>query len=129
MSVGQRLAQSAFLCVVFSSSMGMACASPGDQDLIRERQNRLLEEQQRRLEDLRNLPGQPSVPPVPSRPEDERCFTIRSIDLKGADSLSITERDALLKPFVGQSQTRASWTIDVMDKSINGGRKVEIKFK
>lgn len=102
MSVGQRLAQRAFLCVVFSSSMGMACASPGDQDLIRERQNRLLEEQQRRLEDLRNLPGQPSVPPVPSRPEDERCFTIRSIDLKGADSLSITERDALLKPFVGQ---------------------------
>ncbi|HHQ2546026.1 TPA: hypothetical protein ACSPK5_005272, partial [Pseudomonas aeruginosa] len=26
-------------------------------------------------------------------------------------------------------QTGASWTIDVMDKSINGGRMVEIKFK
>ncbi|MFJ2380219.1 ShlB/FhaC/HecB family hemolysin secretion/activation protein, partial [Pseudomonas protegens] len=31
--------------------------NPGDQDLIRDRQNRLLEEQQRRLEELKDLPG------------------------------------------------------------------------
>ena len=31
--------------------------TPGDQDLIRDRQERLLEEQQRRLEELKELPG------------------------------------------------------------------------
>ncbi|MCL8303216.1 ShlB/FhaC/HecB family hemolysin secretion/activation protein, partial [Pseudomonas mosselii] len=36
--------------------------SPGDQDLIRDRQDRLLEEQQRRLEELRNLPGKAAEP-------------------------------------------------------------------
>lgn len=30
---------------------------------------------------------------------------------------------------MSSQQTGASWTIDVMDKSINGGRMVEIKFK
>ncbi|MDN4499659.1 hypothetical protein MXB02_19310 [Pseudomonas mosselii] len=43
--------------------MGTArAASPGDQDLIRDRQDRLLEEQQRRLEELRNLPGKAAEP-------------------------------------------------------------------
>ncbi|HGY9626836.1 TPA: ShlB/FhaC/HecB family hemolysin secretion/activation protein [Pseudomonas putida] len=102
MSSGQCPAQGFFLCVLFSCLIGTAWASPGDQDLIRERQNRLLEEQQRRLDDLRNLPGQSSVPALPAHSEDARCFTIRTIELKGAESLSTFERDKLLKPFVGQ---------------------------
>ncbi|PYC44416.1 ShlB family hemolysin secretion/activation protein [Pseudomonas soli] len=76
--------------------------SPGDQDLIRERQNRLLEEQQRRLEDLRNLPGESAQPAQQQRPEDARCFDIHTIELKGADSLSAADRDSLLKPFIDQ---------------------------
>ncbi len=45
------------------TTMGTArAASPGDQDLIRDRQDRLLEEQQRRLEELRNLPGKAAEP-------------------------------------------------------------------
>ncbi|UVM19293.1 ShlB/FhaC/HecB family hemolysin secretion/activation protein [Pseudomonas sp. B21-023] len=76
--------------------------SPGDQDLIRERQNRLLEEQQRRLEDLRNLPGESAQPTQQQRPEDTRCFDIHTIELKGADSLSAADRDSLLKPFIDQ---------------------------
>lgn len=96
-------AQRAVLCALFALSYSSAwAASPGDQDLIRERQNRLLEEQQRRLEELRNLPGQPSLPDAPLRPEDKRCFTIRTIELKGAASVSVAERDELFTPFVGQ---------------------------
>ena len=96
-------AQRAVLCALFALSYSSAlAASPGDQDLIRERQNRLLEEQQRRLEELRNLPGQPSLPDAPVRPEDKRCFTIRTIELKGAASVSVAERDELFTPFVGQ---------------------------
>ena len=74
----------------------------GDQDLIRERQNRLLQDQQRRLEDLKNLPGQSTPDAAPAAPADTRCFTIRHIELKGADHLSATEREPLLAPFLGQ---------------------------
>ncbi|MCG8292126.1 ShlB/FhaC/HecB family hemolysin secretion/activation protein [Pseudomonas entomophila] len=77
-------------------------ASPGDQDLIRDRQDRLLQEQQRRLDELRTLPGNAGEPSEAQPAADTRCFTIRTIELKGADSLSAAERDALLKPFIGQ---------------------------
>ena len=77
-------------------------ATPGEQDLIRDRQDRLLEEQQRRLEDLKNLPGQQSAPVAPSAPVDERCFEIQRIELQGADSLSASERQQLLAPWQGK---------------------------
>ncbi len=80
----------------------VSAATPGDTDLIRERQDRLLEEQSRRLEDLKNLPGQSGNPVTPSASNDERCFPISSIDLEGADSLSSAERQRLLTPFTGQ---------------------------
>ncbi|MBC3451527.1 ShlB/FhaC/HecB family hemolysin secretion/activation protein [Pseudomonas mosselii] len=76
--------------------------SPGDQDLIRDRQDRLLEEQQRRLEELRNLPGKAAEPGEAQPAADSRCFTIHTIGLKGADSLSAADRDRLLKPFIDQ---------------------------
>ncbi len=74
----------------------------GDQDLIRERQNRLLEDQQRRLEDLKNLPGKVAPQDSLSAPSDNRCFPITRIELKGADHLSATEREKLVQPFLGQ---------------------------
>ncbi|MGN8259653.1 transposase [Pseudomonas sp. SMSB3] len=50
-------------------------ATPGEQDLIRDRQDRLLQEQQRRLDDLRDLPGQQSSPaPVPAAPDTVKTF-------------------------------------------------------
>ncbi|MFJ4142993.1 ShlB/FhaC/HecB family hemolysin secretion/activation protein [Pseudomonas sp. NPDC089734] len=80
----------------------LAAPTPGEQDLIRDRQERLLEEQRRRLEELKELPGNRQAPVAPAEPVDTRCFTINHIELKGADSLSDGEREALLKPFLGQ---------------------------
>jgi len=85
--------------IAFSAS---AAPTPGDQDLIRDRQDRLLQEQQRRLEDLKDLPGKQAAPVQPSAPADTRCFTINTIELKGADSLSESERKRLTQPYLGQ---------------------------
>ncbi|KAB0564917.1 ShlB/FhaC/HecB family hemolysin secretion/activation protein [Pseudomonas palleroniana] len=94
------------LCTVLLAYLSLnsatAAPTPGDQDLIRDRQNRLLEEQQRRLEELKDLPGKEAKPQAPATPADTRCFPIKDIELKGADSLSASDRTLLLKPYVGQ---------------------------
>lgn len=102
--VNLQCAQSLALYALLFSLWGNTAlaASPGDQELIRERQDRLLQEQQRRLEELRALPGQQSLPAQPELAPDPRCFTIHTIALKGADSLSANDREALLKPFSGK---------------------------
>ncbi|WP_256733713.1 ShlB/FhaC/HecB family hemolysin secretion/activation protein [Pseudomonas reactans] len=91
-----------FLLAYLSLNSATAAPTPGDQDLIRDRQNRLLEEQRRRLEELQDLPGKGAKPPAPALPADTRCFPIQDIELKGADSLSATDRTRLLKPYIGQ---------------------------
>lgn len=73
---------------------------PGDRDLIRDRQERLLEEQRRRIEELQQLPGREAqLPPAPPA-EDERCFEIKTIRLEGATRISAEQQTALLAPFV-----------------------------
>ena len=90
------------LLAYLSLNSAAAAPTPGDQDLIRDRQNRLLEEQRRRLEELQDLPGKDTKPQAPALPADTRCFPINDIELKGADSLSATDRARLLKPYIGQ---------------------------
>ncbi|VVN45376.1 Hemolysin transporter protein ShlB [Pseudomonas fluorescens] len=90
------------LLAYLSINSAVAAPTPGDQDLIRDRQNRLLEEQRRRLDELQDLPGKASKPQAPALPADTRCFPIQDIELKGADSLSAADRARLLKPYVGQ---------------------------
>src|SRR3954452_11318335 len=80
----------------------VAAPTPGETDLIRDRQNRLLEEQQRRLQELQDLPGKAAKPEAPATPADTRCFPIKNIELKGADSLPASDRERLLKPYIGQ---------------------------
>jgi hemolysin activation/secretion protein len=82
--------------------IAVAAPTPGDTDLIRDRQNRLLEEQQRRLEELKDLPGKDAKPAQPAAPTDTRCFPIKDIELKGADSLSEGDKTRLLKPYIGE---------------------------
>ncbi|MGY2138140.1 ShlB/FhaC/HecB family hemolysin secretion/activation protein [Pseudomonas reactans] len=91
-----------FLLAYLSLNSATAAPTPGDQDLIRDRQNRLLEEQRRRLEELQDLPGKDTQPQAPALPADTRCFPIQDIELKGADSLSAADRTRLLKPYIGQ---------------------------
>ncbi|RON50084.1 ShlB/FhaC/HecB family hemolysin secretion/activation protein [Pseudomonas frederiksbergensis] len=79
-----------------------AAPTPGDTDLIRDRQDRLLDEQRRRLEELKELPGKAAEPAQPQAPVDTRCFPIKDIELSGADSLSDGEKNRLLKPFIDQ---------------------------
>lgn len=79
-----------------------AASLPGDQELIRERQGRLLEEQQRRLQELKELPGGTATPQTAPAPADARCFQIDTIELKGAHSLSAAERDRVLQPYIKQ---------------------------
>ncbi|MDP4567965.1 ShlB/FhaC/HecB family hemolysin secretion/activation protein [Pseudomonas sp. LPH60] len=95
---------SAFFCL---GTVGMVESAPlqnapGVTDLIRDRQDRLLEEQQRRLEELKDLPGKIVAPSKQAAPTDTRCFTIKTVDLSGADALSERERSNLLKPYIGQ---------------------------
>ena len=95
---------SAFFCL---GTCGWAQAAtpqnaPGITDLIRDRQDRLLEEQQRRLEELKDLPGKAAAPATPATPVDTRCFAINTIELGGADALSEGERTDLIKPYLGQ---------------------------
>ena len=51
-----------FLLACLSLNSATAAPTPGDQDLIRDRQNRLLEEQSRRLQELQDLPGKEAKP-------------------------------------------------------------------
>lgn len=92
----------AFACLLFFSNFVAAQQPlPGERDLIRDRQQRLLDEQRKRLEELQQLPGpQMDQQPVPS--EDERCFEIKGIRLQGASLLSEAERRDLLEPFVNR---------------------------
>lgn len=91
----------ALLCLSPLNS-AFAAPTPGETDLIRERQDRLLDEQRRRLEELKDLPGKEAKPLQPAAPTDTRCFPIKDIELKGADSLSEREKNSLLKPYIGQ---------------------------
>ncbi len=99
-ALGTRLAVASLYFLAMN--VAVAAPTPGDTDLIRERQDRLLEEQRRRLEELKDLPGKEAKPAQPTAPADTRCFPIKTIELKGADALSERERQRLLKPYINQ---------------------------
>lgn len=86
----------------FMSAFAEVPPLPGERDLIRDRQERLLEEQRRRLEELQQLPGREVLPGQPSPAEDEQCFEIRTIRLQGANLVSPDEQHRLLQPYEGQ---------------------------
>ncbi|MDT3229718.1 ShlB/FhaC/HecB family hemolysin secretion/activation protein [Pseudomonas sp. rhizo25] len=95
---------SAFFClgIVGGAHAATPQNAPGITDLIRDRQDRLLEDQQRRIEELKDLPGKSAAPAAPVAPVDTRCFPIKTIELGGADALTEGERTGLIKPYIGQ---------------------------
>nr|WP_312973009.1 ShlB/FhaC/HecB family hemolysin secretion/activation protein [Pseudomonas sp.] len=73
--------------------------TPGERELQRDRQERILQEQQRRLQELQRLPGREAQQPAEPEPGDERCFAIDDIEISGASLLSEADRAAILAPF------------------------------
>ncbi len=99
MSLRSTLAVWLLFCIAPVAAMAQ---TPGERDLIQDRQQRLLEEQQRRLDDLRQLPGKAEQPAVEPTTPDERCFDIQRIELSGASLLGPADQAAILAPFIGQ---------------------------
>jgi len=85
--------------------------TPGERELQRDRQERILQEQQQRLQELQRLPGREAQQPAEPEPGDERCFAIDDIEISGASLLSEADRAAILAPFadscLGVSQFNA----------------------
>ncbi|WP_375741574.1 ShlB/FhaC/HecB family hemolysin secretion/activation protein [Pseudomonas boanensis] len=75
--------------------------SPGDRELIRERQERILDEQRRRFDELQQLPGKTESTEPPAPADETQCFHIRSIHLQGADHIPAPRQHELLAPFEG----------------------------
>jgi len=110
----------ALLCGCFFISFLHAAdpvLSPGDTDLIRDRQEHLLQEQQKRLEELRILPNHPPQP-QPESTDETRCFHVQEIQLQGAEHIRAAAQEKLLKPFIGQCLGASG--IDALLKAITG---------
>jgi hemolysin activation/secretion protein len=98
------LLRPALLCALLLS-LGTApvhAQSPGDRDLIRERQQRLLEEQSRRLDALKQLPGGEADKKDPSQPGQGGCVNVQTIRLQGTEHLPEEQQRTLVAPFEGQ---------------------------
>lgn len=92
----------ALLFIICVSSAVAHTSLPADREFSRERQERLLQEQQRRLDDLQSLPGPTLSTPNVFEEGSSACLQIDIIELNGAFGLSVRRRAKLLKPFVGQ---------------------------
>ncbi|WP_084303514.1 ShlB/FhaC/HecB family hemolysin secretion/activation protein [Phytopseudomonas flavescens] len=86
------------LCLGGAPSFASA-QTPGDQELLRERQQRVLQEQQQRLQELQQLPGREADAAAAPVPDDPRCFAIDEIEISGASLLSEADRATILAPF------------------------------
>ncbi|SDI57529.1 ShlB/FhaC/HecB family hemolysin secretion/activation protein [Pseudomonas panipatensis] len=90
------------LFAVFPAFSAALPTTPGDRDFQRDRQEQLLREQQKRLDELQQLPGK-AAPEKPAEGQaDTRCFRIRNIVLEGAEHLAASSRERLLAPYRDQ---------------------------
>ncbi len=96
------LRRRALLCALLAVTPTVFAELPADRDLIRDRQERVLQEQQKRLEDLQQLPGKPAVQSAPAANPDAPCFPIRHITLQGATLMAADRQADLLRPYEGQ---------------------------
>lgn len=99
-----RIALSAMtaLAVVLWCPIVLAQATPGDINLIRDRQEQLLREQQQRLQELQSLPGSTPDRQPALRAEPDRCFQIDRIRLQGVSLFDAPTQQDLIEPYQGQ---------------------------
>lgn len=81
------------------SATAPGAALPGDRELIRDRQERVLQEQRKRLEALQQLPDEPATPAPAPPVQGAPCVPLHAIDLQDARLISPGQRRALLAPF------------------------------
>ena len=107
------LAISAGLYVI--STWLQAAQLPGDREFARDRQQRLLQEQQQRLDELQSLPG--AVPETITDPAlgDGRCIDVRHIELFGVTLLGPPVQDRLTRPYQEQCLTAAQLNLILQD--------------
>jgi hemolysin activation/secretion protein len=81
-----------------------AVSSLGNRELQREQQQRLLDEQRQRIEQLRQLSGHPGAkqPAVPMPSEPARCISVFLIQVDGATLLPEEEQRRIVAPHEGQ---------------------------
>lgn len=89
----------AFLSLMCLSSAFAQTQLPADRELSRERQERLLQEQQRRLDELQSLPEQVFSSPRLPETDSADCLQVNTIDLNGAHRLSVRKRQQLIEPY------------------------------
>lgn len=93
------------------SATAAGAALPGDRELIRDRQERVLQEQRKRLEELQQLPDEPATP-APTAPDPGGpCIPLQDIELQDARLISPAQRRALLEPFARQCLDRQHFDV------------------
>lgn len=92
----------ALLLISLATGPAVAQTLPSDRDLAQDRQQRLLEEQRRRLEALQNLPGERASPLPRDEGQPPVCFDIHEIHLSGATLMSPAEQEKLLGEFLNR---------------------------
>jgi hemolysin activation/secretion protein len=105
-----RAAKFSFACaLIFAALMPLSvigappAPAPGDREQMRERQERLIEEQRRRIEQLRQLPGQ-AAPETQTGQEvaDERCADIKQIVVEGVQLMPVATQREIVASYEGQ---------------------------
>ncbi|MCK9237103.1 MAG: ShlB/FhaC/HecB family hemolysin secretion/activation protein [Thiopseudomonas sp.] len=108
MSVSLKILRIAVLAGCSVALCGLQAAPlPGDRDLARERQQRLLQEQQQRLDELQSLPGALPDAGAVTASADDRCIDIQQVALAGVTLLKPAVQAVLIAPYQKQCLTVA----------------------
>lgn len=102
----------AFLLVITTAE---AASLPGDRDLARERQQRLLQDQQQRLDELQSLPGALPEASEALVPTGDRCIDIQQVELAGVTLLRPAVQAAAVAPYQNQCLTAAQLNLLLQD--------------
>jgi len=92
-----------FFAALLPFSATALAQTPSDRDLLRDRQQKLLEDQRQKLEQLKQLPGQ-SAPGRPAQAPAEagRCIDIAHISIEGAHLMNEARQREIAAPFEGR---------------------------